>query len=129
MEGRYHLEATISARDCSSAIFSETDWDSICSLYDWLLEVTPSPIVQINHAVAIAYRAAAVAAILLVETLHRERKLPHTPEVTAVLANLYTRAGSSEQGQTFLDEALAQTRTEHEHYLIQLQIRRSENEF
>ena len=126
--GRYHLEAAIAARHCSAATFSETDWDSICSLYDRLLGVAPSPMVQLNRAVAISYRAAPAEAIPLVEVLHRERKLPHTPEVAAVLANLYTRAGAPEQAQPFLDEALAQARTEHERYLIELQIRRSGTE-
>ena len=126
--GRYHLEAAIAARHCSAETFSETDWDSTCSLYDRLLEVTSSPIVQLNRAVAISYRTAAVEAIPLVEALHRENMLPYTPEVAAVLANLYTRAGFLEQAQPFLDEARAQARTEHERELIELQIRRSGTE-
>ena len=125
---RFHLEAAIAARHCSATTFSDTDWDSICNLYDRLLLVQPSPIVELNRAVAISYRSAPAEAIPLVEALHEERKLPHTPEVAALLANLYARAGSSEQAQRFLDEALAQARTEHERYLIELQIRRSRSE-
>ena len=126
--GRYHLEAAIAARHCSATTFMETEWSSICNLYDRLLEVAPSPIVQLNRAVAISYRATAAEAIPLVEALHRGRKLPHNPEIAAVLANLYTRAGAPDQAQPFLDEALDQARTKHERYLIELQIRRSGTE-
>ena len=50
--GRYHLEAAIAARHCAARTFSETDWASISRLYDRLLERWPSPLVELNRAVA-----------------------------------------------------------------------------
>ena len=87
--GRYHLEAAIAARHCSAATFEETDWNSICSLYDRLLEVTPSAIVQLNRAVAISYRAAPAEAIPLAKALHHERC--HTLQRSQPFSPTYTR--------------------------------------
>jgi RNA polymerase sigma factor (sigma-70 family) len=122
---RYHLEAAIAARHCSAATFDATDWISICHLYDRLLEVAPAPLVALNRAVAISYRDGPVAAIPLVEAIHRTAQLPRSPAVAAVLANLYARAGSKESARRFHDEALSQARTPHERELLDMQIRRA----
>ena len=123
--GRYHLEAAIAARHCSASTFDATDWVSICNLYDRLLDVAPSPMVELNRAVAISYRDGPLAAIPLVETIRREGRLPHGPAVAAVLANLYGRAGSEESARSFRDEALARARTPHERELVARQLDRA----
>ena len=123
--GRYHLESAIAARHCTAETFEQTDWASICNLYDRLLEVLPSPVARLNRAVAISYRDDAVSAIPLVENLHREGALPHGHSIAAVLANLYTRADRPELARTHLKEALARAQTEHERDLIQLQVERA----
>lgn len=90
---RFHLEAAIAARHCSASSFAETDWVSICHLYDRLLEQTSSPMVVLNRAVAMSYRDGPDAAIPLVEAVYRSGELPQRQVVAAVLANLYERAG------------------------------------
>jgi len=90
---RFHLEAAIAARHCSASSFAETDWVSICHLYDRLLEQTSSPMVVLNRAVAVSYRDGPDAAIPLVEAVYRSGELPQRQVVAAVLANLYERAG------------------------------------
>jgi len=122
---RYHLEAAIAARHCSARTFAETDWRSICNLYERLLEVTAAPILELNRAVAISYRDGPQAAIPLVERIRRSGELPHSHEVAAVLGNLYGRAGSGESALRYMDEALGQARTAHERHLIELQVRRA----
>jgi RNA polymerase sigma-70 factor (ECF subfamily) len=89
----YHLEAAIAARHCQAATFAETDWPSICRLYDRLEEVAPSPLTRLNRAVAISYRSGPRAAIPLVEELRAADALPHSYVVAATLAHLYGRAG------------------------------------
>jgi len=121
---RFHLEAAIAARHCSARTFDATDWRSICSLYDRLAEVAPSPVVDLNRAVAISYRDGAAAAIPLVETIRRDGTLPHGPAVAAVLAHLYARAGLVEPARAFRDEALARARTAHERDLVARQFDR-----
>jgi RNA polymerase sigma-70 factor (ECF subfamily) len=123
--GRFHLEAAIAARHCSAASFEDTDWDSICKLYDRLLELDASPMVVLNRAVAVSYRDGPQAAIPLVEAVYRAADLPHSHVVAAVLANLHVRAGSIERAAPFLAEALERARTPHERELIARQIERA----
>jgi predicted RNA polymerase sigma factor len=123
--GRYHLEAAIAARHCAARTFSETDWASICSLYDRLLELWPSPLVELNRAVALSYRDGPAAAIPLVEEIRRSQRLAGSHAVAAVLANLYARVGEDEASRSCLEEALAAARTRHERQLIALQVERA----
>ncbi len=118
---RYHLEAAIAARHCEAESFEVTDWNSVCSLYDRLIEVAPSPMAELNRAVAVSYRDGAAAAIPLVEAIRASGRLPRSYGVAAVLANLHARAGSLETARRFLEEALASARTEHERLLIAAQ--------
>ena len=119
--GRYHLEAAIAARHCSADSFEATDWESICNLYDRLLEVVPSALTRLNRAVAISCRSGPEDAIGLVEELQNPGELPHSHVVAAALANLYGRAGMAEKAGHYLEAALAQAHTEHERRLIELQ--------
>jgi RNA polymerase sigma-70 factor (ECF subfamily) len=121
---RYHLEAAIASRHCSAPTFGDTDWVSICHLYDRLLEAGESPMVALNRAVAISYRDGAAAAIPLVEALQRTNALPHSHVVAAVLANLHARAGSADRAQPFLDDALRHAPTAHERDLIARQTKK-----
>lgn len=122
---RFHLEAAIAARHCSAKSFAETDWVSICHLYDRLLELDASPMVALNRAVAVSYRDGPAAAIPLVEAVEQAGELPHSHVVAAVLANLHARAGSMDRAQAFLERALAHARTPHERDLIRQQIERA----
>lgn len=122
---RYHLEAAIAARHCEAAAFDQTDWRSICDLYDRLLEIDSSPMVELNRAAAISFRDGPQAALPLVEAIRAAGRLPNSHAVAAVLANLYARAGSVEPARRFLDEALAGARTPHERELIARQIERA----
>ena len=122
---RYHLEAAVASRHCSAASFAETDWGSICNLYDRLREVEPTPLVELNRAVAVSYRDGAEAAIPIVERLRGSGQLPYSHAVAAVLANLYVRTGSSEPAERFLAEALSRAGSQHERDLIELQVRRA----
>jgi RNA polymerase sigma factor (sigma-70 family) len=118
---RYHLEAAIAARHCQAAAFEETDWASVCNLYDRLVEAAPSPMAELNRAVAISYRDGPAAAIPLVERLRASGEALPEHVVSAVLASFHSRAGSDEPARRFLEEALASAPTEHERLLIAAQ--------
>jgi len=121
---RYHLEAAIAARHCSAPTFERTDWASICLLYDRLQEAAPSPVVDLNRAVAISYRDGPHAAIPLVEAIRQSDVLPHGPAVAAVLAHLYARAGRHDAARASGDEALRRARTGHERDVVARQLGR-----
>ena len=98
---RYHLEAAIAARHCAAREFAETDWASICSLYDRLVELAPSPLAELNRAVALSYRDGPEVAIPLVEQIHSAGRLAGSPAVAAVLANLYARTAPPSRHAAF----------------------------
>ena len=125
---RYHLEAAIAARHCEARTFAETDWASICSLYDRLVELAPSPLAELNRAVALSYRDGPEAALSVVEELRRSGRLGGG-QVSAVLANLYARTGADEPSQRYLEEALASARTRHERQLIASQVERAKKAY
>jgi RNA polymerase sigma-70 factor (ECF subfamily) len=122
---RYQLEAAIAARHCSAGTFDDTDWNSICNLYDRLIEAEPTGPIALNRAVAISWRDGPASAIPLVEGLREDPSLARTHTLSAVLANLHARAGSTEPARRHLAEALDRTRTGHERALIIRQIERA----
>lgn len=126
---RYHLEAAIAARHCAARTFADTDWPSICSLYDRLVELGPSPLAELNRAVALSYRDGAQAAIPLVEGLRRSGALAGNHSTAAVLASLYARAGDDDASRRHLEEALASARTRHERQFIALQVERARDAY
>jgi RNA polymerase sigma factor (sigma-70 family) len=126
---RYHLEAAIAARHCEARDFAETDWASICRLYDRLVELWPSPLAELNRAVALSYRDGPETAIPLVEELRRSGRLAGSHAVAAVLANLYARTGAAEPARRYLDEALVSARTRHERLLIARQTERAKDAY
>jgi RNA polymerase sigma-70 factor (ECF subfamily) len=65
--GRYQIEAAISAVHCDAAHWEDTDWKEILRLYDALLELAPSPMVQLNRAVAVAQIQGPAAGLALVD--------------------------------------------------------------
>jgi RNA polymerase sigma-70 factor (ECF subfamily) len=122
---RFHLEAAIAARHCEAARFEDTDWPSICRLYDRLLEIDSSPMVELNRAVAISFRDGPQAAIPVVEAMRQDGRLPHSHAVAAVLPTRSAGAGPEYPPRRFLAEALARARTPHERELIARQIDRA----
>jgi RNA polymerase sigma-70 factor (ECF subfamily) len=122
---RYHLEAAIASRHCQAATFDETDWASICNLYDRLIDVAPGPMVALNRAVAVSFRDGPEAAIPLVEAVHQSGVLGNSHVIAAVMANLHARAGHVHRARLFLEDALERAGTPHERALIGRQIERA----
>jgi RNA polymerase sigma-70 factor (ECF subfamily) len=67
--GPYTVQAQIAATHAEAARADETDWDRIARLYAWLAELTPSPVVELNRAVAVAMRDGPEAGLALIETI------------------------------------------------------------
>lgn len=87
--GQYQLQAAINAVHCDAATVADTDWRQILVLYDQLLEISPTPVVELNRAVALAEVEDPVAALAAIEAL----ELDHYYLWHAIRADLLGRSG------------------------------------
>lgn len=112
--GPYTLQAAISAVHATPG---DTDWRRIVALYDLLLRADPSPIVQLNRAVAVAMRDGAAAGVPLIEGLLEELKEYHLAH--AALADLHRRMGHREQARQAYERALELARQDEDRRFLE----------
>jgi RNA polymerase sigma-70 factor (ECF subfamily) len=103
--GPYQVQAAISAVHSDTPSAADTDWAQIVALYDQLLAMTPTPIVALNRAVAVAERDGPQAALELVDGL----PLDHYYVFHAVRADLLRRLGRAEEALTAYRAAVDRT--------------------
>jgi len=95
--GRFTLQAAIAALHAQARSYADTDWPQILTLYDQLLRVWPSPVVELNRAVAVSMVDGPQAALAEVEALERDRRLAGYPYLPATKADLLHRLGRNEE--------------------------------
>jgi RNA polymerase sigma-70 factor, ECF subfamily len=105
--GPYQLQAAINAVHSDAPSAAATDWTQIVALYDQLLAVTPTPVVALHRAVAVAEVEGPAPALALVEELRLDAYHPYH----AVRADLLRRLGRTPEAVTAYDAAI--TRTEN----------------
>lgn len=115
----YHLEAGIAMLHCSAASFEQTNWPEILNLYDVLVKVEPSPIVQLNRAIVVAHIEGPQAGIRLIESFAHEPKLREYHLVEATLGELHRRAGDLTRAAAHLTRALELAHSEPDRDLLQ----------
>lgn len=103
--GPYQLQAAIAACHASARSAAVTDWQKIVALYDDLATIVPSPIVELNRAVAIAMLDGPAAGLALVDGLARSGRLADYPLLPATRADLLRRLGR--HGQAAHEYAVA----------------------
>lgn len=89
----YHLQAAIAAQHCLAGSFADTDWQTILQYYDCLIRLTPTPIIALNRAVALAEVAGPEAGLAQLDELERHGTLTHYYLLYAVRADLEERCG------------------------------------
>jgi RNA polymerase sigma-70 factor (ECF subfamily) len=89
--GRFALQAAIAGAHDVAPTFADTDWPRIVHLYDLLMTVEPSPVVELNRAVALAFAEGPAEAIGIVDRLTDDPRLRAYPYVHAVRADLLRR--------------------------------------
>jgi RNA polymerase sigma-70 factor, ECF subfamily len=104
--GVYSLQAAIAAVHAEAPGTAATDWAQIVGLYDALLRLHPSPVVELNRAVAVAMRDGYAAGIALIEPLLQQPALRQYQPAHAALGELCLRAGLQEQARQSLQTAL-----------------------
>ncbi|HKT82627.1 MAG TPA: DUF6596 domain-containing protein, partial [Solirubrobacterales bacterium] len=102
--GPYTVQARIAAAHAGATSPGETDWDRIVRLYAWLAELTPSPVVELNRAVAVAMRDGPETGLELIEAI--EGLDDYHPR-HAARADLLRRLGRSEEAAAAYERALS----------------------
>jgi RNA polymerase sigma-70 factor (ECF subfamily) len=105
--GSYALQAAIAGVHAQAKSAADTDWPQIASLYSLLLRVNPSPVVALNHAVAVAMADGADAGLRLVERLAASGALAGYHLLPAAHADLLRRLGRFDEAARSYREALA----------------------
>ena len=117
--GAYTLQAGIAAVHAQAPDPGSTDWPQIAKLYDLLLQVAPSPIVELNRAVAIAMRDGAAAALPLVDALLGRGDLVDYHLAHAARADLHRRLGNVAEARASYRRALELARQEPERRFLE----------
>ncbi|WP_245573187.1 RNA polymerase sigma factor [Amycolatopsis benzoatilytica] len=112
--GPYGVQAAIAALHAEATAVESTDWPQIVALYDILLTLTPTPVVALNRAAAIAMRDGPAAGLELLDSLADEPRLSGYHPYAAARADLLHRLGRDEEAAAAYREALASAGTEPE---------------
>lgn len=120
--GPYTLQAAIGAVHCTAARAADTDWNEIVYLYDLLLRIEPTPIVELNRAVAIAMRDGPAAGLALVDELLSKGDLAGYRLAHAARADLCRRLGRKNEARDAYLRAMALTQLEPERQFLQRRV-------
>jgi RNA polymerase sigma-70 factor (ECF subfamily) len=121
--GSYTLQAAIAAVHAEAESLAATDWRQIVALYDRLLRIQPSPVVQLNRAVAIALRDGPEAGLTLIDAVLEHGELANYYLAHSARADMYRRLGRTSEARSSYEKALALTQQEPERQFLQGRIR------
>jgi RNA polymerase sigma factor (sigma-70 family) len=107
--GPYALQASIAACHVRALSVDQTDWQRIVALYDALAQITPSPVIELNHAVAVGMAYGPAAALELVDALAADESLGSYHLLPAVRGELLERLGRLAEARTEFERAAALT--------------------
>lgn len=124
--GPYTLQAAIAAVHAEAPSAAETDWAQIVGLYDVLARVTPSPVVALNRAVAVAMRDGPSIGLALVDALLARGELSDYLPAHAARADLCRRLGRMTDAASSYARALALARQEPERRFLAERLREAE---
>jgi predicted RNA polymerase sigma factor len=116
--GPYALQAAIAACHARARTAGETDWRRIAALYDELADVTPSPVVELNRAVAHGMAWGAAAGLDLVDQLVEQGSLNGYHLLSAVRGDLLAKLGRKEEASEEFERAASLTRNARERELL-----------
>ncbi|MGW2301049.1 RNA polymerase sigma factor [Streptomyces sp. NPDC001809] len=124
--GPYALQAAIAALHARAASYAETDWATIAALYGKLGVLTPSPVVELNRAVAVSMAEGPAAALPIVDALAAEPDLARYHLLPSVRGDLLARLGRTAEARAEFERAADLTRNESERALLRGKMRELE---
>jgi len=110
--GPYTLQAAIAAVHAEAPVAAVTDWAQIVGLYDVLMRAEPSPVVELNRAVAVAMRDGPAAGLALIDAILARGDLAEYPLAHSARADLCRRLGKNGDARASYERALLLTRQE-----------------
>jgi RNA polymerase sigma-70 factor (ECF subfamily) len=121
--GSYTLQAAIAAVHADAETAAATDWQQIVALYNQLVRIQPSPVVQLNRAVAIAMRDGPEAGLVQIDALLEHGELANYYLAHSARADMHRRLGRSAEARSSYEKALALTQQEPERQFLQERLR------
>jgi RNA polymerase sigma-70 factor (ECF subfamily) len=121
--GPYQIEAAISALHCAAPRFDDTDWAQIAALYGELLRLKPSPVVELNRAIAVAMANSPDDGLRLLGAADLASALDHYHLYHAARADLLRRAGRRDEAATAYRHALQLTTNAVERAYLERRLR------
>jgi RNA polymerase sigma-70 factor, ECF subfamily len=121
--GSYTLQAAIAAVHAEAESVALTDWRQIVALYNRLERIQPSPVVQLNRAVAIAMRDGPEAGLAHIDAVLEHGELANYYLAHSARADMYRRLGRTAEARSSYEKALALTQQEPERQFLQERIR------
>ncbi len=116
--GKYAIQASIAACHARAVTPEDTEWTRIVALYDALAQLTPSPIVELNRAVAVAMAFGPQAGLELVDSLRSEPSLNSYHLLPSVRGDLLAKVGRFNEARTEFELAATLTRNSRERTLL-----------
>lgn len=121
--GFYTLQAAISAVHAEAPTAADTDWNQIVALYSVLLQVDPSPVVELNRAVAVAMRDGSAAGIEIIDALFERGELVEYHLAHSARGELLRRAGRVAEAIMAFEQALELSQQEPERRFLTKRLR------
>jgi RNA polymerase sigma-70 factor (ECF subfamily) len=125
--GAYAIQAAIAAVHANAPSAAATDWAQIVALYDLLARAEPSPVVELNRAVAVAMRDGPAAGIALIDAILGRGQLSDYHLAHAARADLCRRLGRSAQARASYERALSLTQQEPERRFLERRLAELKN--
>jgi RNA polymerase sigma factor (sigma-70 family) len=117
-DGPYAMQAALAACHARARTAAETDWQRIAELYARLLELTPSPVIELNRAVAVSMARGPAAGLEIVERLTKEPMLQGYHLLPSVRGDLLHKLGRFAEAKREFERAASLTQNERERALL-----------
>jgi len=116
--GPYALQAAIAACHARARTPAETDWPRIAALYDALAQVAPSPVVELNRAVAVSMAFGPAVALEIIDALRGEKSLQNYQWLPSVRGDLLARLGRNDEARAEFERAASMAVNARERELL-----------